>query len=72
MYLKLAHLVEKPSREYTPACDNRAAERAISDAKRKGPLLGGPVQVVRLPAFGLNHPLHPRFASRRPPTAGSQ
>lgn len=64
MYYRLAHLVEKPSREYTPSCDNRSAERTISDAKRKGPPLGEPVRVVRVAPLDLNHPAHSRFAKR--------
>lgn len=65
MYLKHSNLIEKPQREYLPACDHRAAERAISDAKRKGPPFGEPVQVVRVAPFDLNHPLHPRNAVKR-------
>lgn len=70
MYLKHAHLVQKPAREYVPACDPRSAERAISEAKRKGPLVDGPV--VRLEPYGLNHPDHPRWVGRPRPQPAHQ
>lgn len=66
MQFKLAHLVQKPAREYVPACEPRAVDRTIREAKKKSPLVGGPV-VTRLPPFDLNHPLHPRWASRERP-----
>lgn len=66
IYYKLGHLVEKPTREYVPACEPRAAERTIDAAKKKGPLDGGPVSRVRVAPFNLQHPLHPRFAQRVP------
>lgn len=38
--------------------------KTIQRAKEKGPLLGGPVSVVRVAPFDLNHPLHSRWAAR--------
>lgn len=53
----LAHKVRLPARMFRPGADVAAT---IKEAKKKGPLLGGPIEVVKVPDFDLNHPDHPR------------
>ena len=53
----LAHKIITPGKLHRPGADVAATIKA---AKKKGPLLGGPVEVVKVKPFDLMHPDHPR------------
>lgn len=55
MTYRLAHLIHMPAKRFLPGADVAAT---IEEAKKKGPLIGGPVSVVRVAPFDLKHPLH--------------
>ena len=48
----------------TPFNPDVNVAKTIAAAKKKGPLVG-PVRVVTLAPFDLNHPDHPRWVGRR-------
>ena len=56
-HFPLAHKVNLPTRLFRPGAD---VATTIKNAKKKGPLVGGPVDVVKVQPFDFNHPDHPR------------
>lgn len=71
MNYPLANRIIRPERQYTQACATDI-RRTIKDAKKKGPLLGGPVTVTVVEPLDMQHPEHSRFALQRRQSAGTQ
>lgn len=53
----LAHRIQVPARPYRSGAN---VAETIKAAKKKGPLVGGPVEVVVVKPYDLSHPDHPR------------
>jgi hypothetical protein len=58
MTYPLEHKIIRPSK-WDPSPN---VAETFRRAREKGPLVGGPVSVVQVAPFDLNHPLHSRHA----------